>query len=102
MQPSRNSPGSSLLPAVELVATWSQAGSDPGFYWEAVERVMADLLSPAAGPDALAELILGLSSLGAILLDQLAERSGREPAVLLGAINAAYAYPDTGEGELRR
>jgi len=80
-------PELSLLAAVELVAAWTHVGNDPGFFWEAVERVMSDICSPAE-PEWLAALIFGLSSLGGILLDQLAGRSGQDPAEVLGAIAA--------------
>jgi hypothetical protein len=79
--------GPSLLPAVELVTAWTHAGDDPRFYWDAVQRVMSDVTAPDADPHALAQLIFGLSSLGGILLDQVARFSEQDPAVVLSAIN---------------
>lgn len=54
--------GPSLRVAIELVAALTQSGSDPGFYG-AVQRVMGDVTALDGGPEALAELIFGLSSL---------------------------------------
>jgi hypothetical protein len=82
--------GPSLLPALELVTAWTHAHNDPGFYWAAVERVMGDVTGPDAPPAALAALIFGLSSLGGILLDRLAEESGQEPSQLLTAIQLTH------------
>ena len=83
-------PGASLLPAVELVTAWAHAGDDPGSYWAAVRRAMADITATDAPPDKLAELIFGLSSLGGILLGQLAEQQARDPSDLLIAILSAH------------
>jgi hypothetical protein len=85
-----NPSGPSLRPAAELVTAWTQARSDPGFYWAAVQRVMQDVTAPDAPGDALAELIFGLSSLGGILLDQLARESGQDPSRVLTAISMAH------------
>jgi hypothetical protein len=83
-------PGPSLLPAVELVSAWTHAADDAEFYWRAVERVMADITSPTAKPEALAELVFGLSSLGGILLDQLAATRGSDAVAVLAAIHTAH------------
>jgi hypothetical protein len=51
---------------------------------------MQDVTAPDAPGDALAELIFGLSSLGGILLDQLARESGQDPSRVLTAISMAH------------
>ena len=79
-----------MLAAVELVTAWAHSGDDPGSYWAAVQRAMADVTATEAPPDALAELIFGLSSLGGILLGQLAEEQARDPSALLIAILSAH------------
>jgi hypothetical protein len=73
-----------------MVTAWAHARDDPGFYWAAAQRVMADVTATDARPDALAQLIFALSALGGILLGQLADYQGEEPSAVLLAILQAH------------
>jgi hypothetical protein len=83
--------------AIEVMTAYTDSADDPEFFWRSVQRVMAD----GAGRDnpaaAMAELVLGLSTLCGITLDHLAERSGPDtgPRDVLAAIRRAYVSDAT-------
>jgi hypothetical protein len=85
-------PASCLPVAIEVMTAYTDSVGDPGFFWQSVQRVMAD----GAGRDnpaaALAELVLGLSTLCGITLDQLADQAepGTGPRDVLAEIRRAY------------
>lgn len=78
-----------LPQAVELLTAMTEAGPDPAFFWSAVQRVMADADSGAA----VAEMVFGLTSLSAILLQHLADAAGTTPDFLLGQLVTVYTRP---------
>lgn len=78
-----------LPQAVELLTAMTEAGEDPAFFWTAVQRVMAD----ADSGTAVAELVFGLTSLSAILLQHLADAAGTTPEFLLGQLATVYTRP---------
>jgi len=78
-----------LLPALEVMTAFTQSHDDPGFYWQAIQRVLAD----HRGTDeatAVAGLTFGLSALAGILLDDLGATTGREPAQILTELHRRY------------
>lgn len=76
--------------ALELLTAWTEGGEDPAFFWAAVQRVMADNTAAADPGRALAELVLGLTSLSGILLQHLADAAGASPEAVLGELAAVY------------
>lgn len=83
----------SLPLAVEIISAWTQAGDDPAFFWHAVQRVLADALDDVEPSQRLAEIVFGLSSLGGILAQQLADAGDTSAEVVLQRVAAAYAGP---------
>lgn len=79
--------------AVEIVSAWTQAGDDPAFFWHAVQRVMADVVDGVEPSQRLAEIVFGLSSLGGILAQHLADATDTSPDVVLQQLAAACAGP---------
>jgi len=79
-----------LPPALELMTAWTEAGEDPRFFWEAMRRVVGESLTGADPGRAVAELLFGLSALGGILLDQLADAGDRTQIELLQQLHRAY------------
>ena len=89
-RPSAEALAAVLPPALELMTAWTEAGEDPRFFWEAMRRVVGDSLTGADPGRAVAELLFGLSALGGILLDQLAETGERSQAQLLQQLHHTY------------
>ncbi|WP_250281028.1 MULTISPECIES: hypothetical protein [unclassified Frankia] len=85
-------PGGCLPVAIEVMTAYTDSADDPGFFWASVQRVMADGAERADPAAAVAELVLGLSTLCGITLDHLAERAGPDsgPRDVLAAIQRAY------------
>ena len=81
-----------VLPsAIEVMTAFAQSEDDPGFYWAAVSRVLADDAGKlAAGPGPVAQLTFGLTALAGILLDELSDQTGREPDQILAAVHRRY------------
>lgn len=75
-----------LLPALEVLTAFTQSHGDPGFYWQAIQRVLTD----EGGTDNTAQLTFGLSALAGILLDDLSAANGQEPAEILADIHRRY------------
>jgi len=79
-----------LPPALEVMTAFTQSGEDPGFFWHAVQRVLSDPLDGGDTGEALARLAFGLSALSGILLDEVAEATGRDQARVLADIHRGY------------
>lgn len=85
-------PAACLPVAIEVMTAYTDSADDPGFFWQSVQRVMVDgdgRDDPAA---AMAELVLGLSTLCGITLDHLADQAGPQagPRDVLAEIRRAY------------
>ena len=79
-----------LPPALEVMTAFSQSDNDPSFYWQAVQRVLADTRGRPPGADPVAQLTFGLTALAGILLDDLSASSGREPVHILAELHRRY------------
>ena len=79
-----------LPPALEVMTAFTQSRDDPSFFWQAVERVMGEPAGGGDPGDALAGLTLGLSALSGILLEQVAEATGRDQVQILADIHRSY------------
>jgi hypothetical protein len=89
-QPSAEALAAVLPGALELMTAYTSSGSDPRFFWEAMRRVVGDSLTGADPARAVAELLFGLSAVGGILLDQLAEAGERSPDEVLQDLHRQY------------
>jgi len=79
-----------LPPALEVMTAFTQSSEDPGFFWQAVQRVLGDPLDGGDPGEALARLTFGLSALSGILLEEIAEATGRDQAQVLADIHRGY------------
>ena len=79
-----------LPPALEVMTAFTQSREDPSFFWQAVQRVMDEPLGGGDPADALAGLTFGLSALSGILLEQVAEATGRDQVQVLADIHRSY------------
>jgi hypothetical protein len=79
-----------LPPALELMTAFTQSDDDPGFFWQAVQRVLGEALADANPGRAMAEVTFGLSALSGILLDQLADATGRDRTEILADVHRIY------------
>jgi len=79
-----------LPPALEVMTAFTQSADDPGFYWQAVQRVLADARNGPPGADAVAQLTFGLTALAGILLDDLSASNGKEPVQILAELHRRY------------
>jgi len=79
-----------LPPALEVMTAFTQSGDDPGFFWDAVQRVLGDPLDGGDPGETLALLTFGLSALSGILLAEIAEATGRDQAQVLADIHRGY------------
>lgn len=84
-----------LPPALEVLTAWSIAEieADPAVFRQAMDRAIGDA---AGSPDplrGLAQMMFGLSSLSGILLDELADATGRSRGEVLHAVNLRYLDP---------
>jgi hypothetical protein len=79
-----------LPPALEVMTAFTQSRDDPSFFWQAVERVMGEPLGGGDPAEALAGLTLGLSALSGILLEEVAEATGRDQVQVLADIYRSY------------
>jgi hypothetical protein len=85
-----------LPPALEVLTAWSIADTeaDPSVFRHAMHRILGDA---AATPDprrGLAQMMFGLSSLSGILLDELAQVTGRSRSEVLHGVHLRYLGPD--------
>ena len=84
-----------LPPALEVLTAWSIAEieADPSVFHQAMDRALGDA---AAAPDPLrapAQMMFGLSSLSGILLDELAQITGRPAAKSCTTSTSATSTP---------
>ncbi len=79
-----------LPPALEVMTAFTQSRDDPSFFWQAVERVMSEPFDGGDPGEALARLTLGLSALSGILLEEVAEATGRDQLEVLADIHRSY------------
>jgi hypothetical protein len=87
-----------LPPALEVLTAWSiaETEADPAVFRHAMNRAFGDA---AGAPDpwrGLADMMFGLSSLSGILLDELAEVTGRSRGEVLHAVHLRYLDPGVG------
>jgi hypothetical protein len=80
---------------LEVLTAWSIAEieADPAVFRQAMDRAIGDA---AGSPDplrGLAQMMFGLSSLSGILLDELADATGRSRGEVLHAVNLRYLDP---------
>ncbi len=79
-----------LPPALEVMTAFTQSGDDPAFFWHAVQRVINEPLDGGEPTEALAKLTFGLSALSAVLLQEVAEATGRDQTQVLTDIHRSY------------
>lgn len=84
-----------LLPALEVLTAWSiaETEADPAVFRQAMHRAIGDAADSQDPLRGLAEMIFGMSSLSGILLDELAEISGRSRGEVLHAVHLRYLKP---------
>ena len=78
-----------LLSALEVMTSFTQSRANPGFYWQAAQRVLADDHGEDGAAPA-AHLTFGLCALAGILLDDLSTATGEEPARILADLHRRY------------
>lgn len=81
-----------LPPALEVLTAWSIAATeaDPSVFRQAMDRTLSDAAGAQDPLRGLAEVMFGLSSLSGILLDELAEATGRSRGEVLHAVHLRY------------
>ncbi|MGH3789054.1 MAG: hypothetical protein ACRDRG_21440 [Pseudonocardiaceae bacterium] len=84
-----------LPPALEVLTAWSIAETEanPAVFRQAMNRTIGDAAGAEDPLRGLAEVIFGLSSLSGILLDELAEATGRSRGEVLHAVHLRYLDP---------
>jgi hypothetical protein len=84
-----------LPPALEVLSAWSiaETEADPVVFRQALDRIIDDAVGAQDPLRGLAEMIFGLSSLSGILLDELAEVTGRSRGEILHAVHLRYLNP---------
>ncbi|HJT05081.1 MAG TPA: hypothetical protein VJ757_15840 [Pseudonocardiaceae bacterium] len=84
-----------LPPALEVLTAWSIAAdeADPSVFRAAMHRTITDAAGIEDSLRGLAEVIFGLSSLSGILLDELAQATGRSRGEVLHAVHRRYLDP---------
>ncbi len=84
-----------LPPALEVLTAWSiaETEADPSVFRHAMNRAIGDVAGTADPFRGLSEMIFGLSSLSGILLDELAEVTGRSRSEVLHAVHLRYLDP---------
>lgn len=88
-----------VLPAaLEVLSAWSiaETEADPSVFRHAMDRTISDATRARDPLRGLAEMIFGLSSLSGILLDELADATGRSRGEVLPAVHRRYLDPQTG------
>ena len=79
-----------LPPAIEVMTAFTQSSEDPGFFWQTIQRVLSDRQDSCDAGDTFARLTFGLSALSGILLEEVAEATGRDQAQVLADIHRGY------------
>jgi hypothetical protein len=84
-----------LPPALEVLTAWSiaETEADPSVFRQAMDRTLSDAAGAQDPLRGLAEMMFGLSSLSGILLDELAEATGRSHGEVLRAVHLRYLDP---------
>ena len=82
--------GGLLPPALEVMTAFTQSPGDPAFFWQAVQRVISEPLDGGEPAEVLARLTFGLSALSGILLEEVAEATGRDQHQILADIHRSY------------
>ncbi|MGH3870413.1 MAG: hypothetical protein ACRDSR_02695 [Pseudonocardiaceae bacterium] len=84
-----------LPPALEVLTAWSiaETEADPAIFHQAMDRAIADIAGAQDPLRELAHMMFGLSSLSGILLDELAEATGRPRGEVLRAVYLRYLQP---------
>ena len=72
-----------LPPALEVMTAFTQSSDDPGFFWQAIQRVLGEPQEGGDPGEALAGLTFGLSALSGILLEE-------DQAQVLADIHRSY------------
>ncbi|MGH3695747.1 MAG: hypothetical protein ACRDRX_17450 [Pseudonocardiaceae bacterium] len=79
-----------MPPALEILTAWSIAETDPSVFRHAMNRALGDAVAARDPMRGLSEMLFGLSSLSGILLDELAEATGRSHGEILHAVHLRY------------
>lgn len=84
-----------LPPALEVLTAWSiaETEADPTIFHHAMNRAFGDAAGAQDPWRGLADMMFGLSSLSGILLDELAEVTGRSRGEVLRAVHLRYLDP---------
>ena len=84
-----------LPPALEVLTAWSiaETEADPAVFRQAMNRAIGDAAAAQDPLRGLAEMMFGLSSLSGILLDELAQATGRSHGEILHTIHLRYLDP---------
>jgi hypothetical protein len=84
-----------LPPALELLTAWSiaETEADPVVFRHAMNRAFGDATGAQDPWRGLADMMFGLSSLSGILLDELAQATGRSRGEVLHAVHLRYLDP---------
>jgi cyanophycinase-like exopeptidase len=95
-----------LPPALEVLTAWSiaETEADPSVFRQAMDRTIGEAVSAQDPLRRLAEMMFGLSALSGILLDELAQATGRSCGEVLQAVHLRYldpSYRDPGPGAAR-
>jgi hypothetical protein len=81
-----------LPPALEVLTAWSLADTeaDPSIFRQALNRVFGDAADAPDPQRGLVQMMFGLSSLSGILLDELAQATGRSHGEVLHGVHLRY------------
>jgi hypothetical protein len=84
-----------LPPALEVLTAWSiaETEADPTIFHHAMNRAFGDAAGAQDPWRGFADLMFGLSSLSGILLDELAQATGRSRGEILRAVHLRYLEP---------
>ena len=84
-----------LPPALEVLTAWSIAETEanPLVFRQAMDRIISDAAGTGDPPRGLAEVVFGLSALSGILLDELAQVTGRSRGEVLHSVHLRYLDP---------
>ncbi|MGH3932266.1 MAG: hypothetical protein ACRDTF_20075 [Pseudonocardiaceae bacterium] len=88
-----------VLPAaLEVLSAWSiaETEADPSVFHQAMDRTIGDAARAQDPLRRVVEMIFGLSSLSGILLDELADVTGRSRGEVLHAVHRRYLDPPSG------
>jgi hypothetical protein len=84
-----------LPPALEVLTAWSiaETEADPAVFHQAMNRAFGDAAGAQDPWRGFADMMFGMSSLSGILLDELAEATGRSRGDVLRAVHLRYLDP---------